>query len=64
MQLCHINLLKPYFTHAPGPVSVSSAVTLVNSAPPLDPIADTEEELDAPDNGIFRGRHKKSCQLR
>lgn len=73
MQVCHIDLLKPYFAHSPVPsggLSLSSlavAMSVDHSPPPFDLAGESEEELYTPDDGILRGCFKNSdssCQSR
>lgn len=67
VQLCHINLLKPYFARSPvsgpGPSlsSAAVAVTVDHSPSPLVPEGEVEEGLHTPDDGILRGR-LKNCE--
>ena len=69
MQLCHINLLKPYFAWSPviglglSPSGVAVAVPVGQVQVPSDLAVDAEEELCTLDDGMLRGQLKNSESL-
>ncbi len=56
-QLCHINLLKPYYVREPKPLSAVAA-----AGGPLT--AEEDDGVAAPDDGLLRGRLKNSESLK
>ena len=74
-QLCHVNLLKPYYSRA-APVTVGSNAECANVSPaltvtsvfsgPVTPVVGLDEEVDvrAPDDPVMCGRLKNSETLR
>ncbi|XP_030271930.1 uncharacterized protein LOC115581177 isoform X1 [Sparus aurata] len=69
VQLCHVNLLKPYFARSSvaglesSPSCVAVAVPVGQVRVHSDLAVETEEELCTPDDGMLRGRLKNSESL-
>ncbi len=54
-QLCHVNLLKPFYARTVAPKVNSSVVALAS----LMPISDLDQDVKPPDNVILQPRLKK-----
>lgn len=69
VQLCHGNLLKPYFARSPvtglesSPTCVAVAVPVGQVRVHSDLAVEVEEELCTPDDGMLRGQLKNSEPL-
>lgn len=57
-QLCHVNLLKPYYVREPGPLSGVAATGGGALTSGVD------DGVAAPDDGLLRGRLKNNESLR
>ncbi len=58
-QLCHVNLLKPFYAHTVAPKVISSSVALAS----LTPRSDLDQDVKPPDDVILQPRLKNSETL-
>lgn len=55
-QLCHVNLLKPYYAHASS--QDDSTLPALTACTVVQSVVDGGEEVSAPDDSLLRGRLK------